>query len=101
MAKKSQNRYSAQEKAKILQEGSSGSTSINEVCRRYGIPATTYHTWRKQANEAILNRFSGKTDGRKKASKREKELEDENKRLKHTIVEIAQDNIDLKKKNSL
>jgi len=42
----------------------------------------------------------GLSDKRKhKKSHREHELEDEIKRLKNTIVEITQENVELKKKN--
>ena len=97
MTKKSQRRYTAEEKYQILQEGEYGSMSINEVCRRHGISAVTYYNWRKQAETAIKAGL-GHTTKRKK-SHREQQLEEENKRLKHTIVEITQENISLKKKN--
>lgn len=37
MNKRSQLKYTAEEKFKILQEGEYGKMSINEVCRRYQI----------------------------------------------------------------
>jgi hypothetical protein len=43
---------------------------------------------------------NGLTDKRKnKKTNKEQELEDEIKRLKNTIVEITQENVELKKKN--
>lgn len=94
--KRSEQRHTAQEKYDILQEGEYGSMSIPEVCRRHGISTVTYYHWRKQAREAILKGFNG---GLHKKSRREQELEDDIVRLRNAIVEITQENIDLKKKN--
>lgn len=99
MFKKSLRRFSAEEKFQILQEGEYGNMSVNEVCRRHQISTNTYYLWRKQARKAMLEGLKGQAKGRGKKSAREKILEDENKRLKHTIVEITQENIDLKKNN--
>ena len=96
MHKKSQKKFTAEEKVKILQEGEYGNLSINEVCRRYQISPNTYYMWRKQAQKAMLAGFSGTSS--KKTNRREQDLEAENKRLRHTIVEITQENIELKKK---
>jgi transposase len=93
--KKSERRFSAEEKLKILEEGEYGSMSINEVCRKNRISTVTYYTWRKQAREAMLKGFNGAL---KKKSKREQEMEEQIVRLQDTILEITQENVDLKKK---
>lgn len=98
MNKKSHQKFSAREKLKILQEGEYGSMSINEVCRRHQISPNTYYHWRKLAQEAMLAGLSGFSNKKKSKNLHEQELEEENKRLKHTIVEITQENIELKKK---
>jgi transposase len=95
--KRSQRKYTAEEKIKILQEGEQGSMSINEVCRRYGITTVTYYYWRNQAREAMLKAFNGSMN--KKKSHREQELEEKIARMRNTIVEITEENIELKKKN--
>jgi transposase len=92
--KRSQRRFTTEEKYKILQEGEYGSMSINEVCRRYGVTTATYYTWRKQAQAAMKDGLNSKH----KKSDREQQLEEEIKRLKNTIVEITQENVTLKKK---
>lgn len=99
MNKKSQNKFSAEEKVKILNEGEYRSMSINEVCRRHQISPNTYYLWRKYAQQGMLMGLSGANTKGNAKSRREQELEEENKRLKHTIVEITQENIVLKKKN--
>ena len=97
MEKRSQRKFTSEEKYRILQEGEYGNMSINEVCRRHGISTVTYYYWRNQAQDAMKN---GLTDKRKnKKTNKEQELEDEIKRLKNTIVEITQENVELKKKN--
>jgi transposase-like protein len=97
LEKRSQRRFSPDEKYRILQEGEYGTMSINEVCRRHGISTVTYYHWRNQAQGAMKD---GLTDKRKnKKSHKEQDLEDEIKRLKNTIVEITQENVELKKKN--
>jgi transposase len=97
LEKRSQRRFTAEEKLQILQEGEYGNMSINEVCRRHGISTVTYYYWRKQSQTAMKEGLGGKTKRQK--SRREIELEEENRRLKHTIVEITQENVELKKKN--
>jgi len=92
--KRSQRRFSTEEKYKILQEGESGSMSINEVCRRHGVTTAAYYTWRKQAQSAMKDGLANK----RKKNEREQHLEAEIKRLKNTIVEITQENVELKKK---
>jgi len=97
LEKRSQRRFTPEEKYRILQEGEYGTMSINEVCRRHGISTVTYYHWRTQAQDAMKD---GLTDKRKnKKSHKEQALEEENKRLKNTIVEITQENVELKKKN--
>jgi transposase-like protein len=97
LEKRSQRRFTPEEKFQILQEGEYGNMSINEVCRRHGISTVTYYQWRKQAQVAIKDGLTNKRKSKK--SHKEQELEDEIKRLKNTIVEITQENVELKKKN--
>jgi putative transposase len=97
LEKRSQRRFNPDEKYRILQEGEYGTMSINEVCRRHGISTVTYYQWRKQAQVAIKDGLTNKSKNKK--SHKEQDLEDEIKRLKNTIVEITQENVELKKKN--
>ena len=97
MEKRSQRQFTPEEKYQILQEGEYGNMSINEVCRRHGISTVTYYEWRKQAQVGMKDGLSDKRKHKK--SHKEQELEDEIKRLKNTIVEITQENVELKKKN--
>ena len=94
MDKRSQRRFITEEKYRIIQEGEYGSMSINEVCRRHGVTTATYYTWRKQAQAAMKDGLNNKH----KKSDREHQLEEQIKQLKNTIVEITQENAELKKK---
>ena len=96
--KKSQRRFTAKEKYDILQEGEYGSMTINEVCRKNRISTALYYQWRKQAQDAMLKGLNPKSRLKNK-NPHEQELEAENERLKATLLEITQENIELKKKN--
>ena len=98
MEKRSQRQFTPEEKYHILKEGKYGNMSINEVCRRHGISTVTYYEWRKQAQVGMKDGLSDKRKHKK--SHKEQELEDEIKRLKNTIVEITQENVELKKRIS-
>jgi len=99
MSKRSQKKFSGEEKYQILQEGESSSLSINEVCRRHGISAVTYYSWREKVRQASVESLRNHHHGkRSNKSRHELELEAENERLKHTIVELSQENVSLKKK---
>lgn len=99
MNKRSHRKYTGEEKFQILQEGEYGQMSINEVCRRHQISPNTYYLWRQQAHKAMLDGLNGQRRSSSKKSVKETRLEEENERLKNTVVEITQENIDLKKRN--
>lgn len=99
MSRKSPKKFTAEEKYQILQEGETGSMSISEVCRRHGISAVTYYSWRDKVRQAAIESLRQGPGRKSSKSHHELELEDENKRLKHTVVELSQENVNLKKKN--
>ena len=70
-------RYTESQIVKILKEVEAG-RKVNEVCREYGISDATYYNWKSKY-------------GGMEASdvKRLKELEDENRRLKHMFAELS------------
>jgi hypothetical protein len=47
----------------------------------------------------MLSGLTGKRGGKSKKNENEARLEEEVKRLKNTVVEISQENIDLKKRH--
>lgn len=72
-------RYSETQIVKILKEVETGK-KVKDVCREYGIADATYYNWKSKY-------------GGMEASdvKRLKELEDENRRLKHMYAELSLD----------
>ena len=71
-----ESRYTETQIVKILKEVEAG-RKVNEVCREYGIADATYYNWK------------AKYGGMESADiKRLKELEDENRQLKHMFAEL-------------
>ncbi len=58
--------YSAQEKAEIILQILSKKTTIQKVAKEKGIAATLISLWKKQALDAIEERFQAKPKGRPK-----------------------------------
>jgi putative transposase len=72
-------RYSEEQIIGVLKESEAGAAT-KELCRRHGITATTFYRWKAK--------FGGMevSDAR-----RLRQLEDENRRLKHIVAEQALD----------
>ncbi len=85
-------RWTGEEKANIVLEILTTSTSTAEVCRKYNVRPTLVYNWRASFVHAGTRGLSG-TD----ASDREKQLEQENKRLKEMVADLALANEFLKK----
>lgn len=68
----------------MIQEGESG-IKVDEICRKYGIAQSTYHK--------LKSKYSGM-----QASdlKRLKELEEENRKLKHMYANLSLEHMILK-----
>jgi putative transposase len=77
-------RYSEEQIIGVLKEAEAG-ISVVELCRKYGISDQTYYNWKaKYAGMSV-------SDVRKL-----KQLEDENRRLKHLVADLTLDNQALK-----
>ena len=77
-------RYSEEQIVSILKEGEAG-ISVTDLCRKYGLSDATYYNWKaKYAGMATSD------------VKRLKQLEDENRRLKHLVADLTLDNQALK-----
>ena len=77
-------RHSEEQIIKILKEAEAG-IAINELCRKYGISDQTYYNWKAK--------YGGMTVS---DAKKLKQLEDENRRLKHIVADLTLDNQALK-----
>ena len=77
-------RFTEEQIIGVLKESEAGAET-KEVCRRHGITVTTFYRWKAK--------FGGMevSDAR-----RLRQLEDENRRLKHIVAELTLDNQALK-----
>jgi len=99
MAEQKRN-FSAAEKAKIVREGMNGTTSIAEICRRYGITYGQFYDWQRRAMAGMTEALErngahkGKPDKHAVAlSKAEEKLA----KLHRVVTEITLENLELKK----
>ena len=72
-------RFSEQQIAFVLRQAEEG-TAVTEVCRKAGISEATYYVWRKK--------YGGLETGE---LRRLKQLEDENRKLKQLVADLALD----------
>lgn len=77
-------RFSEEQIIAILKEAGAGKT-IGELCREHGITDQTYYRWKEKYGGLEV------ADAR-----RLRQLEDENRRLKHLVADLALDNQALK-----
>jgi len=78
------NRYSEEQIVNILREGEAG-ISVSELCRKYGMSDATYYNWKAKYSGMVVSDV-----------KRLRQLEDENRRLKHLVADLTLDNQALK-----
>ena len=77
-------RYKEEQIVQILKEGQAG-TPIGELCRKYGVSTATYYHWKAKYTGLEVSDL-----------RRLKQLEDENRRLKHLVADLTLDNQALK-----
>ncbi len=85
-------KWTMEEKANIVLEIMTTSTSTAEICRKYNVRPTLVYSWKASFVQAGTRGLSGPY-----ASDREKQLEQENKRLKEMVADLALANELLKK----
>ncbi len=77
-------RHSEEQIIAILKQGEAG-LSTADLCRQQGITEPTYYRWKAK--------YGGMESG---DAKKLKQLEDENRKLKHVVAELTLDNRALK-----
>lgn len=77
-------RHSEEQIISILKEAEAG-IAVAELCRKYGISDQTYYNWKAKYGGMTVS------DARKL-----KQIEDENRRLKHIVADLTLDNQALK-----
>lgn len=89
--------YRPEEKMKIVMEGLSGTISVSDLCRKYEIKPARFYYWKDQVMNSAKDIFQNR--GRKVDEDRIRaEKDDEIARLKATIAEVVQENLEIKKK---
>lgn len=74
-----QKRHTEEQIIGILKEAEAGAKTM-DICRKYGISDATFYKWK--------NKFAGMDVSE---AKRLRQLEDENRRLKHMVADQALD----------
>ena len=77
-------RFSEEQIIKILKEKEAGA-KLADLCRRHGVSEQTFHRWKAKFGGMEIN-----------DARRLKQLEDENRRLKHLVADLTLDNQALK-----
>jgi putative transposase len=77
-------RYTEEQIVGILKEGEAG-IAVAELCRKYGISDQTYYNWKAKYGGMSVSDV-----------RRLRQLEDENRRLKHLVADLTLDNQALK-----
>lgn len=77
-------RFTEEQILGILREGDAG-RKVDELCRDRGIAKNTYYRWKAKYGGLQLDE-----------AKRLRQLEDENRRLKHLVADLTLDNQALK-----
>ena len=77
-------RFSEEQIIAILKQGEAGLATA-DLCRQHGISEQTYYRWKAK--------YGGMENGE---AKRLKQLEEENRKLKHVVAELTLDNRALK-----
>jgi len=89
--------YRPEEKMKIVMEGLSGTISVSDLCKKYEIKPARFYYWKDQVMSSAQDIFQNR--GRKIDEDRIRaEKDDEIARLKATIAEVVQENLEIKKR---
>ena len=91
--------YTPEEKLKIVLEGMSGTISVSDLCRKYDLKPARFYSWKEKLLKNSSHVFEDR--GRKNNSYQRiiEEQRMEIARLKATIADVVQENLEIKKKN--
>ena len=89
--------YTPEEKLKIVLESMSGTISVSDLCRKHDLKPARFYYWKDQLLNSAPEIFENR--GRKVDEDRIRtEKDNEIARLKATIAEVVQENLEIKKK---
>lgn len=99
---KARRHFSPEEKFRIVKEALMTKTSMNEICRKYGISPGNFYSWQEKFFNGALSGCDCKCGPKTMLTVEKKtlELEEEVHRMREVIAEITAENIAFKKKNS-
>ena len=102
MSRKKRKRFKPEEKFNIVKEVVSKTKSVTEIFDEYGIHPNQFYRWQKEFYESALEGFRERSQGRTRAAEiREKERkENEIRRMKDVVAELAAEIIELKKNDT-
>jgi transposase len=89
-------KYSTEEKIRIVIEGLRGEESISSLCRKYAIHEALYYKWSKDFMEAGKKRLGGDTERNANSSEVDY-LKKENESLKKAVADLFIQNNAIKK----
>jgi putative transposase len=75
----SRKRFTDEQKSLVLAQAEAG-VPIKELCRKYGVSEATFYSWRKKYGNLAASEV-----------KRLRQLEDENRKLKRLVADLALD----------
>ncbi len=79
-----QSRFTEEQIIGVLKQAEAGMKTV-EICRQHGISGATYYKWKAKYGGLEVSE-----------ARRLKQLEDENRRLKHIVADLTLDNQALK-----
>ena len=90
--------YRPEEKMRIVMEGISGTIPVADLCRKYDLRPARFYSWKEKLLKNSSHVFEDR--GRKNNSYQRiiEEQRMEIARLKATIAEVVQENLEMKKK---
>lgn len=77
----SRRKYTEKQIVDALQQVEAGAATIDDVCRRMGIHSRTFYKWRDKFGAMTVDE-----------AVRLRQLEEENRRLRHAVADLTLDN---------
>ncbi len=93
-------RYSPEQKAHIIREIMVEHKSVGDVAEEFGITPATIYEWQKILLKNSVDFFRMKSSERRKYNQQVKALQDQIKKKESVIAELAQEVVELKKKEN-
>jgi transposase-like protein len=91
-------KYTPEQKAKIVKEALMTDLGVSGVCRKYGISSGLFYKWQERFFKGAVEGLQRPAKGPSSAEQRKIEaLERDNRRMKDVIAEITAENISFKK----